>query len=545
MAVTGCLHNLTTTECDRAASSPDHDDRYDHHDCTEAPAPGIIWTIEQIAIFAWFSLVTVATDLIVRARAGTGKTTTIIEGVKRYVDACRAVGTRTRVLVAAFNKEIATELEARIKGYEGNIDAKTLHALGFMFVRMAWKGVRVDFGTGRSMWLASKACPNASDEVIELVAELNRKAREIEPFASDSDNGPQLIEDLALQFDLVPNETMSREGWTMDKISRAVLRSMDYAMERTATIDGSDMIFLPLVHNWVRPTYDRVVIDEAQDMTMAQLLLAQQACKETGKICVVGDDRQAIYGFRGADSGSLDRLKSELGATELGLTVTYRCGSKIVAEAQAIVPDYQCAANAHEGNIHAINADKMMYLARPGDFIISRKNAPLASICLSLLKDGIRAYIRGKDIGRGLIAIIRKLRIREIADLSGALATWYTKQSDFAEANLSPDKATERCSYLADQRDVIIALSDGCATLSEVIGRIETLFSDDKGTPRVMLSTVHKAKGLEASNVFILDGTFRANGGIEESNIRYVAITRAKQNLYHVSGYESKAPELN
>ena len=67
-----------------------------------------------------------------------------------------------------------------------------------------------------------------------------------------------------------------------------------------------------------------VVVDEAQDMTSAQLEIAVGACKRGGRVVIVGDDRQAIYGFRGADSGGLDRLKKLLKAKELGLTTTYR-----------------------------------------------------------------------------------------------------------------------------------------------------------------------------------------------------------------------------
>lgn len=497
----------------------------------------ILWTIEQIAIFAWFALVTPTSDLIVRARAGTGKTTTIVEGVKRYVLACRASGRRARALLCAFNKEIATELEGRISGFP-EVEAKTLHALGFLFVRMAWRGVRVDFGKGRAMNLAGRVCGNASDNVIALVAELHSKAREIEPLAES----PDQIAYLASKFDLVPDQDMEREGWNLDRILSAAIQCMNLATERTAVIDGADMIFLPLANNWVRPTYDRVIVDECQDMTVAQLELARRACKADGFLCLVGDDRQAIYGFRGADSGSLDRLKAELGATELGLTVTYRCGRAIVDLARTIVPDYRCPDNAHEGTISTVARDRMMLDVRPGDFILSRTNAPLASICLALLKDGIRAYIRGKDIGRGLLAIVRKLRIREIADLAPALGTWFEKQSEIARSRMEPDKADARIAMMADQRDVILALSEGCATVPEISARIESLFSDDKANGRVMLSTVHKAKGLEANRVYLLSGTFRASDEGEEANIRYVAITRAKHELCHVTGFEKGLP---
>jgi DNA helicase IV len=94
-----------------------------------------------------------------------------------------------------------------------------------------------------------------------------------------------------------------------------------------------------------------VIIDEAQDMNASQLLLAMKSCKKGGRIAVVGDDRQAIYGFRGADSNSLDRLKGELVAHELGLTTTYRCPKVVVAGAARLVPDYTAAPAAPEGEM--------------------------------------------------------------------------------------------------------------------------------------------------------------------------------------------------
>jgi DNA helicase-2/ATP-dependent DNA helicase PcrA len=63
------------------------------------------------------------------------------------------------------------------------------------------------------------------------------------------------------------------------------------------------MIYLPLAWNLTAKDYQLVVVDEAQDMTAAQLEIAQRVCN--GRICVVGDDRQAIYGFRGATAVQL------------------------------------------------------------------------------------------------------------------------------------------------------------------------------------------------------------------------------------------------
>jgi superfamily I DNA/RNA helicase len=184
-------------------------------------------------------------------------------------------------------------------------------------------------------------------------------------------------------------------------------------------IDFTDMIFLPVANNWIRPQYDMVVVDEAQDMNTCQLAIAQGLARN--RVVVVGDDRQAIYGFRGADSGSLDRLKDELKATELGLTTTYRCGRGIVALAQT-----WCQ--------------------------------------ITRLTPAIRP------------------------------AQWW----DFRR-------------------------------LSSLRGRIDDLFERNSRGECVVFSSVHKAKGREWEEVFVLADTLRSGG--EEDNIAYVAYTRAKSRL--------------
>jgi hypothetical protein len=141
------------------------------------------WTIQQLAIFAWFTSAAIATKamaIVVRARAGTGKTTSIVEAIKRFV---AAAGRPVAVLACAFNKEIADELQARFPGVRG-VEAKTLHALGYWYVNRALgrrKPRDVDGGNRRRRYLAAKVAPTAPDEAIALIGEVNAKGREIEP----------------------------------------------------------------------------------------------------------------------------------------------------------------------------------------------------------------------------------------------------------------------------------------------------------------------------------------------------------------------------
>jgi DNA helicase-2/ATP-dependent DNA helicase PcrA len=514
------------------------------------------WSTEQQAIFHWFETSQVpvwaawggtgltptllnppaqlvrSRHLLGRARAGTGKTTTIIEGVDRAPE--RAI------LLAAFNKSIAKELQSRVKN--PRVECKTAHGLGFKFIVRNWTGVKVDEEGVRKLELAKRAALQindaAPDPIIKLIAELHTKAREIEPEIAISGSGSDVI-NVATRFNIVPDAEWEEQGWGgLFEVAEAAYQAMLFAKERTTLIDFADMIFLPIVHRWVRPWFDLVVLDEAQDWTRAMLSLVRGCCRRDGRICIVGDDRQAIYAFRGADSSSLDRLKAELKAAELGLKTTYRCGKAIVTLAQTLVPDFNCPATAPEGQITNADVDKMLDSAREGDFILSRTNAPLVRICMALLKRGRRARIKGREIGRGIVSLIRKLDPSAITDLEPKLVDFLAAEQD--RASRMPEQAgIERMQFVQDQVDIIRALTEGSATVAELSGRCHELFADDAERASVMCSSVHKAKGLETDRCYLLEGTFKG-GRQEEDNIKYVAITRAKSHLVWVKGYEAQ-----
>ena len=310
-----------------------------------------------------------------------------------------------------------------------------------------------------------------------------------------------------------------------------------------------------------------MLVHNCQDMNATQLTIAQGVAR--GRIAVVGDDRQAIYAFRGADSSSLDRLKTELKASEFGLQVTYRCGTQIVAEAQRIVPDYRAAEGAHAGEIRTIPLGALPAQVELGDFVLSRKNAPLVSCALKILAEGKRAKIEGRDIGKGLVALVRRTaagRARNsMPEFLGKLERWQDRE--VARATAQGKRGTARIEQVLDQADTIRALAQGLSGVGELIARIENLFADrehDSVSHRVTCSSVHRAKGLEADRVFVLRDTLNpavpctcghwpgahrggncsecdCDGHIEdrgrrreEENISYVAVTRARNELVWV-----------
>lgn len=485
------------------------------------------WTPEQEAIFAHFAQPpSILPHLVVRARAGCGKTTVILQSVSHATWA-------KSILLCAFNKRIAEELKLKCK--DPRTEIKTLHAIGFSFLRSLGK-LQVD--ENREIKIARDLCGRQRDELVIPSAKLATKIKEINHLATLQD-----AIDLAWRFDCLP-DTDSR--YTVEDVSHMALDICLKSQQNDGTISFADMLYLPLALNLTRANWDLVVVDEAQDMSPTQIILAQRCVKSTGRIVVVGDDRQGIYAFRGADSQTIDNLKSTLSADELTLTVTHRCPKSVVSLSQRLVPDYIAAESAPDGIVDTVKYIDLAKSVTPGSFVLSRKNAPLMTVCLSLLRQNIRARIQGKDIGAQLRSIVAKLKASSVSDFLSRLYTWQEKEIKRAQSR-GNGIGSGREDVVRDIYETLCALSEDVTGMDELYGKIESLFSETYDVERsdyVVCSSVHKAKGLEASRVFLLAETLypgNRHDVMEEQNIEYVAITRAKHHLSMVVEMERRS----
>jgi hypothetical protein len=321
-------------------------------------------------------------------------------------------------------------------------------------------------------------------------------------------------------------------GWTIEKLAASALRLLDLATrpDPRGLISGNDMVWLPVRMGWVRPVFDAVLVDEAQDMNLPQLLMAIGASR--GRIFIVGDDCQAIYGFRGAAHDGINMMKSKLNAHEVGLTITQRCPKSVVREVLSIVPDYKAADCAPEGSVTTMLLDAAMASVKIGDVILSRANAPLMPLCLSLLRRGISARIEGRDIGKMLVSKVEKLKAKSVPDFMRKVVANKDRRIKRAQAR---DAADSDILAIEDEAETLLALAEGLKSVAEIKTRIVALFQDSDKSPRpaVVLSSVHKAKGLEWNKVFMIRSTFLKKGRVtqEEKFLYYVACTRTKNEL--------------
>ena len=464
------------------------------------------WSVYQQDIFADIAKGNGNTQ--VDALAGTGKTSTIVEGFY-YVPKNK------NSLMCAFNKSIQTELEARAPS---EVSVKTLHGLGYAACRRAFPKL----GQPDSKKLDAYIKADRGDEDnYELRTNLAKAISLAKGYLANTTEQIDEIIDRH-QVDICSD--------TREQFTTTVLKVMEATKKDTSRVDFDDMIWLPNVLNLRLEKYGMVFIDEAQDLNSAQINLALNSVSDNGRIISVGDKNQAIYSFRGADSNAIDNIVERLGSKRMPLSVTYRCAKNIVELAQTLVPEIEAAPNAEEGSVNEIPVHQMENLVKPGDFILSRVNAPLIKWCLALLKARVPANIQGRDMGQQLSSLIKKSSSKTVA----GFLSWLEEYEDTEVARLANIRRDS--SIVSDKAECLRVLCDGAKTLDEVKDNINHLFKDGDDKDRVILSSTHKAKGLERDRVFMLKDTYKVGKGIEENNLAYVAYTRARRELFLVSG---------
>jgi superfamily I DNA/RNA helicase len=474
------------------------------------------WSTYQIAAFD--NVANGSGHTVINAVAGSGKTTVLQEAVSRHVP--KGLST----LFVAFNKSIAEELGRRLQGVEG-VEISTLHAYGLRCVTQSLGRLRID---GHRVDDFCKILHGDESGTWDLRRDL---AKCVSLCKGSLTSTPEGVDEIIDAFGIDSATNGSRAKFIQD-----VLKIMQQCTDVSdGRIDFDDMIWLPVVKNLRQRQFDRVFVDELQDLNAGQIELTLRACKDGGRILGVGDPRQAIYRFRGADEHAFDNVKTRLEADELPLSICYRCCKAVIREAQRIVPAIEASPSAEEGEIRHASLDVMRKNAAPGDFILSRTNAPLISLCLGFLAEGRRASIQGRDIGTQLgtqlASFVKKIKAPSVEALRSYVEDWGVKECKRLAEKKRDTQAVE------DRVACLLALSEGATSVAAVVARIESLFADMSGWggAHIALSTTHKAKGLERDRVWLLASTYCKRPGVEEKNLYYVAVTRARKELILVA----------
>jgi superfamily I DNA/RNA helicase len=473
-----------------------------------------------------------------RARAGTGKTSTIIEAALDYIKVFPA----HKVAICAFGKPIQIEIAKKLEKL--NIDWKqvqacTTHSLGFEPVRSTFKNVKVDKFKVRDLMRAENA--PVYSQFFGAIGDLVHLAK-LEGFGFFDD---VQIGDTHAWYEMASHYGVNGFDRTddMDRVVEAAQHIYRRSLEVTSVIDFDDMVLFPLVHG-LRVSYpkDLIFLDEAQDTSRARRALIKKFLKPSGRLMIVGDDRQAIMGFAGASANALDDLIDEMKAEVLPLTMTWRCPQAVVALAQRYVSDIQAADGAIEGTV--TNVTELPAELSPTDAILCRNTAPLVDQAYALIRRGIACKVEGREIGTGLLRMVERWKtITTITAFLDKLDDWQDRECQKAIAKGKEDKVTEITDKCDTLRVICRAVQDKkIHDLEGVRAFINDLFDDNvKGV--LTLATYHRSKGREWPRVMLIEHATRCPTPYarqdwqlrQESNLAYVAITRAQRELLFVN----------
>lgn len=461
-------------------------------------------------------------NISISAVAGSGKTTTLL-GLLQYIPR------GSSSLFLAFNNSIVDELKKRVE--QTDVSVMTIHSCG-------WRSIMCCFGS------KVKMNPNKCIGKTEMVLkEFNIPTKKHGYYFYII---PKILD--LMRCNLCGNTTEEINEMldhyailvSPDEV-KMVQKAFKLLNQDRKQFDFMDMIYVPIVEDFVRMKlhkYDYVFCDESQDFSRAQQEFIKLCLNRRGRLVTVGDKRQAIYGFAGADADSYDRLSNLLGeAIQMPLSVSYRCAKSIVREAQKIVPEIQCSDSAPEGEVRYGSLTMLEH----GDWILCRNLKPLVQIYLWLLKNKIKSKIKGKDVGEGILALINKTGASTLMQLESGLV--YEKDKlirKLEEKGWHHPENSPKMETFMQKCDVIECLTAEVNNIAELKRMIENIFSDE--VRGIMLSTIHKAKGLENDRVFfvcpeLIPSRFATMPWEfeQEENLRYVGITRAKKELIYIS----------
>lgn len=500
-------------------------------------------------------------NAVVSAVAGSGKTTTLLNAIK-------LIPNDKKVLFLAFNKSIAKELSCKVP-QSSNIVVKTVHGFGMSTLIAEFGNMNINNSKYRVLLreildgspINHYGFKSEDYPMIEMIKISAEDKSQIENFSgyqskigqlcdlgrmnlintTNAEIGIAELNAIAKKHNIeLVNGECSR-AWALIKLGLSITKVIDFA----------DMIYMPIAFNLNAMKFDFVFVDECQDLNSCQRDFMQKAINPNGgRFIAVGDEKQAIYGFSGADADSFSKLQSIPNTITLPLSVSYRCATSIINLAKGIVPQLEAREGAKEG---IIERNSSFQDIRQGDMVLCRQTFPLVSLCLKYLSMGVKAHLMGSDIGKALIKMIADTeRKTEEFNMENTFSRLYAEKNKIVSNLMRKERLTkseaEESSMVSSYQEkiqVIELLAEGITEPQLVMAKLESIFSDDN-TEGITLSTIHKSKGLEADRVFIIHSELMPSKFAkqdwemqQENNLIYVAYTRAKSFLGFVTDFNA------
>lgn len=469
-------------------------------------------------------------NLIISAVAGSGKTTTIISCIDFIPKGKDSI-------FFAFNNHIVKELQSKIKRYD--VKVSTIHSF-------CWKTLQNHFKKQKLSLNKNKAY-KYTERIIRKNS-IPKKKQGTYYFSILS------LIDLVRQNLIVGDRLMITEladyhdiWW--DDLALDMLDKIIEEMDRDRLeMDYTDMIYRCIKENVRFEMFDYVFVDESQDLSKMQQEIIKRVKKTKGRMIAVGDKFQSIYGFAGSDAESYDNMKTIFNNTEeLKLSINYRCPKNVVKFAQKYNDQILPFSENEDGVVEISDLE----FVQNGDWIICRNIKPLLITNLHLISRGIKSYIKGSEIGVNLIHIVTR---NDADTVAGMLKNYDFEISceidKLKKLGMKKPQNSEKIDRMNQKYDILDILSRGLISTKQLINKIKEIFKESG--EGVMLSTIHKTKGLENKTIYFLcpeliPSRFATKEWQlqQEKNLFYVGITRAKENLFIIPEIEYKMIEAD
>ncbi len=458
---------------------------------------------------------------VVKATAGSGKTRTQEHVVTVLIEDLKV--SAHDIIYLAFNSHVVKE------AIEKGLPARTTHSVGFEAIRNYVKG-KVEVDENKVTDIIKNLIQGDWDNQKWMISPISQIVSKLKNSLAPWDNGAQAK--ICDKFGIEVNGSS-------EQIFELTRQTMEKNNQQLNKIDFDDQIYLPIKFKMPVKQYKWVLGDETQDYNRCQIELIKKLVSADGRTLSVGDENQSMYGFRGAAPDAMQKIQEAFNAQILPLSISYRNPTSHVGLINKIFPNikHEKSPFAKKGEILSMSVDKMLGQANEGDLVICRNNAPLVEPVFALIRMGVKATIRGRDIGKGLIALCERFNVKSTNDLLAKLQDYRIKEV----AKLLKAEKTNQAQALTDKIETIHALSESCDWVWQIVQKINEVFSDKK--EGVIFSTVHRAKGDEAERVFILNPQLMPSKYAksqedltQEQNILFVALSRAKSTLVFVGG---------
>lgn len=305
-----------------------------------------------------------------------------------------------------------------------------------------------------------------------------------------------------------------------------------------------------------RITKTVLVIDEAQDLDRDEYNLIQTLMNhnEEMRVIAVGDDDQNIYEFRGASSKYLEHFINKNKASKNELVENYRSKSNIVFFANQFVKRIKhrlkhtpiIPVQTEDGNIRVVRyhsqnittplVEDIMQTDLAGTTcVLTKTNEEALQITGLLLRNGIQAKLIQSNDGFSLYNMVEVRYFLEQLNLTDDIYTISEERWENAKRRLlnkySKSNKLDICINIIKDFETINKKTKYKTDLEVFIGesRLEDFYNSNGET--IFVSTIHKAKGKEFDNIFLMLENFIPKDDADNRLI-YVAMTRAKNNLF-------------